>query len=503
MRRRWMCVVMAALLAAAAAEGYGPSNHMREANLYILLCRLASQPGLEHHPALLSRYRSHLLLGAVWPDIARVLLNLPSGDARRGVDEDSVDPHNRHFNRYLLDQALADYPEEPWRVAFAVGCLIHNTGDLVAQDLLVPHLAVRGGLGELDALPGLFDGGAGSEVEGLIEGGLEFMYPATNLYARLSRRFLGTVQGRDELGRICDHYFSEYTDYFELPAPARRETSHAELEGMLGVIPWDIPNHGGDPRWYRFARSGMRDVRAIDGLVIDWHEIARVFGGPAGTSAFWFTYWAEGYFLLSPAMMLTFREGQGYYDWFPNWSSRIMKSGVLQSLNTYLPGQFAVEDGRFVMDLVWRNEATGQPITEIDASTPPARVSLTVWLFDVPGRSGADTRVTLRVVEDSDQGEVVAGAATTIDFPVWDAEQVMPVAVAVEFAPALSIARGARGFHAELVPGEDLHGPAWFTSNWQPYAGIQEVDMSKEVYRRHYATYDRWPHSLRVVGGNQ
>ena len=55
------------------------------------------------------------------------------------------------------------------------------------------------------------------------------------------------------------------------------------------MIPWDIPSHGGDPTWYQLARSGMRDVRAIDGLVIDWHEIARVLGGPAGTSAFWFT----------------------------------------------------------------------------------------------------------------------------------------------------------------------------------------------------------------------
>ncbi|HPM78886.1 MAG TPA: hypothetical protein PK961_17490, partial [bacterium] len=376
--------------------------------------------------------------------------------------------------------------------------LMHNCGDIVAQDMLVQHLAVRGRLGELDIVVGSFDDHAAGEVETLIEGGLEFMEPAFDIYWEMIDYFFLHEDGRRRLLEATNFYLAMYEEYFGVRVKISPRRA-AQWAAYFLADPRRIPvAHNGGEAVYRFALSGFTDPTPFADLTIDWDELLRLLTGPAITPAFWDTYYAEDFYLLSPTMMLTFAAGQGYYDVFPNWSAKMMKSGVIQSLAHYLPEQLTVEDGRFVLDLNWYPNDALVSITSIEAISPPATVTLEVVLYDVPGRTSTENAVTLRVREDSPDATPIASASADVYVDPWTYDVNEPATLSVEFSPAASIANGATGFIAELSLGDDPQALPYFTTDWSIYAQIDEIDMSKQAYTMQYSTYGHWPYSLFI-----
>jgi hypothetical protein len=427
--------------------------------------------------------------------VARVLTKQ---DSHGDVDEESVDPHNRHFATWLMNGAAGD---ESKLFVFAMGNLVHCAGDATSQGMLVQHLAVRAHLGEMDVVVGVMDDHPGGENEALVEGGLEFMLPAFDYYLEMLDEFVLSPAGFAELLDITAFYLDKYEEYFGLAVD--RDRVEATLRSAFRDFPRDFPPCSPRAPWplVRFARSGFRDVGALAEVSIDWNELLRVLG-PILSPAFWNTYYDEEFFDYSATMLLGFENGQAFFDWFPNWSPGMMKSSVIQSLAYYLPGELQTEDGLFLRDLIWYDPSgAGDPLTEIDATNPPDSLTIALGLYVVPGRTSAEQTITVRVREDSPEAPVVAQATFEFATDPWEYagdEPVTPV-VGPTFDPQPSIAVGAGGFFAELVRGDDPNGPAYFTTNWEVYEQIEEIDMTKVAYTSQYAVYGQWPHSLEIV----
>ncbi len=480
------------------AGAYGPSTHMRETERYIELCRENPLPGPEHDPDLLQEGIWFFRLGSIWPDIARLLTYDNSGGAVL-VDENLVDPHNRHFNRHLLNQALEIFPEDDWKIPFTTGCLLHNTGDLVAQDLLTQHMAVRSRTGELDILPGFYDDHAGGEVEGFVEGGLEIAHAESFLYRGMIFHFLIQPAGRADLLMVLEYYLEEYEQYFEVPLCPGPDEAFLGVEEILSGEPWSLLAPVARDAFNQLCGGYAARATFPGNGLIDWSEVTRMYNGPASSRRFWSLYRTEGYSDLSPMILLTFDDGQGYFDNFPNWSSKMMKSGAIQSLNAYLPDELEPEDGRFLSELEWLDDDTGGSIVSIDPFDPPSSVTLSLALYETPGRTpGADT-VSLRVREDSESGTLAAWTAGSARMDPWDIEGVAPVVLAVSFDPGPYITNGAGGFFAEVGHGSNPEDRPWLTTDWSVYRRIDEIDMDKAAYTLQYSTYGHWPYSLEIA----
>ncbi|NLH49083.1 MAG: hypothetical protein GX444_10820 [Myxococcales bacterium] len=496
--RTFLLLLAMSVAAAAPVWAYGPSTHMREADYFINLCELHPQPGIEYDADLLRRERAYLLLGALWPDVGRVI----TADAfARKVDENSVDPHNRHFVSWMLDGALAAYPDHPERVVFAIGNLMHCAGDATAQGMLTEHMSVVWKLGEMDVLTGTMDDHPGGENEAVLEGGLEIMEPRFDLYADLIEDFIATESGRQELLTIISDYLALYDEYFSPDRVIDPLAAFRTVENALTDLPANFPTCSPNaPRAIvDWARSGFTDFAALGEKGLDTDELLRVIGNGILNKAEWDRYYDEGFFAYSPTMLLTFGEGQPFYDLFPNWSTPQMKSGVVDSLAAYLPAALAVEDGRFLLEMSWFENDALVPVTSIDAASPPATVTLHLVYYDTPGRSVTATPLLVRVREDSpDAFTVVEAVADTVLDP-WAYDIDGPAEVNVGFDPASAIANGAAGFILELIDGEDAAAPPFFTTDWSVYGQITELDLTKDAYTLNYATYGKWPYSLQIV----
>ncbi len=487
-----LCMSLAlTILLPAVAWAYGPSVHIREADQYIVQCELHPGPYPVHNPELLRRQRAYLRLGAIWPDLANFIVGEVDGAVKGGKS------HHPDFNRFLLDDALESFPDDPWKLAFAIGGLDHCTGDIVAQDMLTPHLSVRVHSGELDVLTGYDDNAPGGEMQAIIEGGLEFMVPRLDLYLVLTERFLLTMAGRQDLQEVIDYYLPLYQEYFPAEQPLDREQAFQRAVYYLAHLR-ELPPPEVSPALYLFAASGFSDSTACKGLGFDFDEFLRIL--PALLSdEFWQTYDGEGFAELSPTMLLTYEPGQPFFDTLPIWSAAAMKSGSIQSLAYYLPEQLAVEDGRFLLAQAWYADDNPTPITSIDAASPPAEVTLSLTFFDTPGRTADNESVQIRIREDSTAGTVVASDYVAVGVDPWTYDVAPLVTATVSFDPAASIAAGAAGFFVELANDDDPNALPYFTTNWSLYQQITEIDMTKDAYTLLYATYGQWPYSLQII----
>lgn len=481
MKKLTFCILFCTLLC-SAAFAYGPSTHMREADYYISLCETNPMPGPEHNPDLLRRNRFYLWLGSIWPDIARVIMD------KDKVDEGLNDPHNRHLNYFLLQDALSTYPADEWKVAFAVGCLLHNTGDLVAQDMICQRMGVEAHLGEMDVFPGIADA-TGSEVEGLIEGGMEFIFPALWLYTGMFSHFFLDLDGLADLSEVHAYYQTIWNDFFT-------KEFKGSFTDLLVAIDDFNPNH--------YAWSQMTGLESFwndlatgkASFTVDWSEFISVMVSAVLNPDFWNIYYDEGYFELSPTIMLTFEPGQGYFDHFPNWSSNMKKAGVINSLAYYLPGILEEDNGRFVWDLYWTNDDNGQKITSINTGASPSSITLTVVFWDVPGRSSTEDTVTIRVREDSPSSNILAIFSGDVGIDPWTYDVNDPASLSFSFDPSGAIGGDAAGLIVEIANGIDPAALPFFTTDWGVYEQITQLDMTKDVYTTHHATYGIWPHSL-------
>jgi hypothetical protein len=251
---------------------------------------------------------------------------------------------------------------------------------------------------------------------------------------------------------------------------------------------------------YRFAASGFTDASGVSEIGFDFQELLRILPSLL-SSDFWQTYYTEDFGLLSATMLLTYEPGQAFFDFFPIWSARMMKSGVIQSLAFYLPDVLETEDGRFLADLNWYADHGATPIMSIDANAPPATVTLELVFYDIPGRTQTGDSVLIRVREDSPAGTVIANEYVSVGVDPWSYDVQAPVAVTLDFDPAPSIAAGANGFFVEIANKDDPEALPYFTTNWGVYQQIAEIDMNKPAYTLQYATYGQWPYSLEVIGG--
>ncbi|MCB9476920.1 MAG: hypothetical protein H6685_08610 [Deltaproteobacteria bacterium] len=499
MRSALMTIGLAALACVlawpATAKAYGPSIHIREADAYLDLLKDVDLPGPEHDRRLLKRNKWELRLGAIWPDLARILVD--SGAIGTGVDEGMVDPHNRHLNYFMLQDAI-DSGEE-WKIAFAVGCLMHNVGDSISQGMLVEHMNVRGHLGEMDLLPGTYDDHPGGETEGLIEGGMEVVHLDLGAYLGMAFHFLIGSGGSARLTEVLDYYNEIWSSFFG-QASAVRPGSIKDLRYMLGDLAHRTPpcNHHAAMRY--LADPTPDPLLSPDAVAaINQAELDRVFGGPAGTAEWWNIYYDEGYHDLAPFALLTYAPGQGYYDNLPNWSSKMMKSGSMQGLNEYLPGEMAVEDGWFVSDLYWVDDTTGHRITSYDADANSSSVTAYVSVYAAPGRTKTTDRITFTADIVQLGGNTVPYGHFPVNFVVdpMDVDGFAPQTITITVdATALN---SAQAVHLSLSDGGVNDGNLpFFTTDWSGYDGIDEVDMSSAAYDQ-YATFDLWPQSLRVT----
>ena len=489
-----LCAILAVGIAAWPAQAYGPSTHMREAEHYIEILQAKTLPDPHHDPQLLENDIWMLRLGSIWPDLAG-----PIFKSTRKVDEHYVNPHNRHLNIYMLEQALAQYPTDPWKVAFAVGCLLHNTGDLVSQDMFTQHLAARAWTGELNVFNGIMDDHVGGENEGLVEAGLEIAFPALDLYLDMADHFILDPDGRARLQETYDFFAQIWDDFFADPAAA------PEPEGFDHVI-WELADlrrivipEGVTAVQLSGLALGLAETHSAGKSLINWGELVRMLSGPLATPGFFDMYYDEGYFDLSPTIMLTFEPGQGCFDYLPNWSSKIMRSGSIISLNSYLPDHLAYEDGIFIYDQKWISTNTGEPVFFVDATAASEPVTLIMKVFMIPGRTPTDDVVTMRIREDTPERQVVAAVSGNVYMDAFEPGTYVPITLSVGFTPAESIGRNARGFFAELAHGEDPEALPFFTTDWSLYQRIDVIDFSADAYVWNYSTYNHWPFSLKVT----
>ena len=497
--RRLVCCALLILLGglASPALAYGPSIHMRELERFITMSELQPPATAAFSPDLLRRQWRYLMLGAFWPDLARLLVNARRDD---GVDENLVDPHNRHFVMWLLDNALAQPPENEWQVAFAQGNLGHCAGDSVSQDMFVEYEAVVAHFGAMDILPSMAAGAPDGLNEDLVEGGLEFMEPALSYYLVMVDDFLTTDAGRQELSTVLTFYLAAYHEYFPNARVLDADRALPLVLDALADFPRRFPPCAprGSPALRNFARGGFRDRGRLAGGAVDWQELTRFLTGPAITQAFWDRYYDEGYFDFSPTMLLTFADGQPFFDDFPNWSEPLMRASVLQSLAYYLPGRLTPNRGRFLFDLGWFPDGANSPVTSIDAAAPPVQIVLTATFIDSLDAASVSPWVTLVVREDSAAATVVASATGDVANDPHFYNVNPPRTLSVAFDPAPSIAAGANGFFAELHEGKDPGGPLDLTTNWDIYTQITGIDMTQDVYTSQYAVYGQWPYSLQI-----
>jgi hypothetical protein len=497
MKRTLLVTLALVTLVAGLAYAYGPSTHMREADHFLTMTELHPQDGMTRDPDFLRRHRQYLLLGAIWPDVARVITEQDAGK----VDENSVDPHNRHFVSWYLEQMLDQYPDDPWMVAFAVGNHVHCAGDATAQDSLTQHMAVRWKFGELDLLTGTMDDHPGGENEAVLEGGMEIMLPAFDYYLELVDTFLTSPGGLAALTELVGNYLDHYETYFAVEASMDRETAVARVREAFVDFPHRFPpcDRQAHPGVLAWARAGFTPEAAL-AKGFDTDELLRAIGNGLLDGDMWALYFTEGFFDLTATMMLDFQEGQGYFDWFPNWSAQAMRSGAIQSLAAYLPGQMVVEDGRFLFGLAWYENDSMVPVTSIDATSPPATVTLAVTYFDTLGRTSSSDALFMRVREDSDDQTLIdADIFEEVNIDPWTYDVNGPVTLQLTFDPSPAIAASATGIVAEIGPGDNNTGLPFLSTDWSVYEQIDEIDMTKDAYSFNYSTYGHWPHSLRIV----
>lgn len=497
-RKSFRLALAGLLLAAGLVQAYGPSIHMREADQFLTLCETNFRPGVQFDPDYLRHQRSYLLLGALWPDVGRLITD--SREMNK-VDETSVDPHNRHFVTWLLADALASYPEDEWKVAFAMGNLMHCAGDAVAQDMLTAHMAVQWHLGEMDVAVGVMDDHPAGENEALLEGGLEIMEPMFSYYLEQIEDFI-LSQGLGDLLAIIDYYLTKYQEYFGVEAAfSTAEAANLVIASFVD-FPMNFPpcSPNAPMPLVQFARSGFRDFDYLLKLELDTDELLRVIGNGILDKQTWDLYYDEEFFTLAPTALLDFQQGQGFFDNFPNWSAGGMKSGVMQSLAGYLPDLLEEENGRFLLDLAWYADDSTTPITSIDATAPPATVRLEIVIFDTLGRAYTEDDVAVRIREDSSEATVAAAAVfSDVSVDPWEyAGTTMPVRLTLEGDPSDAIATGATGLIAELIRGDDPEGLPYFSTDWSIYSQIDEIDMTKDAYTFNYGTYGHWPSSLHI-----
>ncbi|MCC6157096.1 MAG: zinc dependent phospholipase C family protein [Deltaproteobacteria bacterium] len=484
---------------ASPALAYGPATHIGEALLYLdmLADDPIAEPKGEAEVIGAAENLPYLKLGATFPDIGRVL---------PGV---YFEPHDRYFAWHVYEKAIAEYETTPWKLAFAVGYMMHVGGDTSAQVFLTPRMAMLGEWGELSVVEGFFDDHAGGENELLIEGWLEILYADFSNYLELANVFL--IGGA--LTEVLDFYNEAAEEHFGPPVGVA--VSDVQLSAARRVIgEWrDFAFAAtGDPladaaawietgAWRTVAHGSAEPptVAATDPL-INRDELDRLLGGPAFTqSGFWEMY-LNDYKDLGPTYVREFEPGSRWYDEWPSWSEKAMKAGSIGSLAGLRPGVFAAEPAIAVYDLRWSNESDN-PISAVDADNPPDELRATVTLFAV-GTACRDITARIRryvVGVDPAQDVVIAQSTQTINTDPHLYGDTARTTITVTADPSAFPTDDTLGYVLDLVSDAEPDHP-FFTTRFDAFYATDAIDiLGLGTYDLLFDTWDRWPNSVRLV----
>ncbi len=503
MRNRVFRMVFAAMALAACAASpafaYGPATHIGEALLYLdmLADDSIAEPKGDAETIGAAENLPYLKLGATFPDIGRVL---------PGV---YFEPHDRFFAWHVYEKAIAEYETTPWKLAFAVGYMMHVGGDTSAQVFLTPRMAMLGEWGELSVVEGFFDDHAGGENELLIEGWLEILYADFSNYLELANVFL--VGGA--LGEVLDFYNEAAEEHFGPPVGVAASPAQiAEARRVLGEWREFALAATGDPladaaawidtgAWRTVAHGpAERPATAATDPLVNRDELDRLLAGPAFTqSGFWEMY-LNDYKDLGPTYVREFEPGSRWYDEWPSWSERVMKAGSVGSLAGLRPGVFAAEPAIAVYDLRWTDE-TDSPVSQVDADDPPDELRATVTLFAV-GTACRDITARIRrygIGVDPSQDAVIAQSTQTINTDPHLYGDTARTTITVTADPSAFPTDDTLGYVLDLVSDAEPDHP-FFTTRFDAFYATDAIDiLGLGTYDILFDTWDRWPNSVRLV----
>jgi hypothetical protein len=471
------------LLFASAALAYGPMTHISQTAAYLDLIDQYGAPGPRGDAALLTDpdNLAHFHLGATWPDIGRVLPEVP------------FEPHDIPFSLYVLDYATERVGDEPWAFAFAMGNMLHCLGDVSAQVFLTPYWSGKYGLAELDVVSGFFDDHPGGESELLIEVGLDLLYGDPGDVIDLATYFLASPDkiGNERFQRVLAYYLDRAAEYFGSAAvdPDRAEAAASRALASLADAAAALGESAGSPAVAYLAAAGP---------AIDRDELARLKGLPLlADPATWEEYFSLGFHKLGPWALRTV-DAATWADW-PTWSPRAMASGSLAGLARYNPAVYAEPPALVLFDFHWE-DGSGRRLDAIDLAAPPAVVRAVAEVFSAVAASGT---VTLRVRKDyptDDYGadEVVAAATADYDIDPRDYGTTPRLVLTAEFDPSATIATAA-AYYPELVAGGDVGGKAFLSGDWWFYEQSDGINVFKPSYAALYAGPTDFPATLPVL----
>lgn len=492
------CAAIAAVISVFAAVGparsYGPATHIGEAMRYIEMLTATPLAGPRGDLSILDNplYRPYLKLGSTFPDIGRVL------------PDRYFEPHDRFFAWHVYEKAVDEYGADPWKLAFAVGYLMHVGGDTSAQVIVTPRLAVRGGWGELSVFDGVYDDHPGGENELLVEGWLDILYGDFSHLIELFNVFVVDAH----LDEVLDFYREAGEEYFGPPPTQDVAADRAAARRFLEDLEWVARNAVGDPLidarlW---IDAGMMErvyhgpAAAAAGGLINGEEWNRLIEGPAfADPAFWDEY-PESYKDLGPTYVREFEPGGGWYDNWPTWTAETMKAGSLESLAGLREDVYRSEADIMVYDLDW-TDGDDHALPQIDAGDPPDALRARVELFVT---ADVDTTVTARIRRhivgvDPAADPIVASASVDLDFSPFDGDTVDRPVLTVEAEPVGDM-DDTWGFVLDLVTEDEPDKP-FFTTNFDAFFSLEAVDVTGiGAYELLYDTYDKWPRSVRVIG---
>lgn len=314
-------IVLAATLSALVytfAYPYGWWVHYTEGLLYIERLHNEPLPGPKGDAELLENNLSYFALGTWLPDIERVLFDMPQDFS-----------HSQDFQWFMYQKAIEDMDANPWKVALAVGNILHSSSDMVAQVLSCSYFACKAGFGLLDIFPGFYDDNAGGENEGFFEAGMDVLFGDYTPIFQHVIQVLSDPETFSKFRTFVQDCIDEYAgkkvslkaDFYETFQKIAELAQKSDLQSRL--LMYEL-----------FASEGSSDKLEIP-TEIDFYELFRVLLSPAILDkSFYDEYF--GYFKwLSTQIAREMEPGSNWFDVWPTWHATTFLSGGVQGLSPH------------------------------------------------------------------------------------------------------------------------------------------------------------------------
>ena len=484
--RKFLMLMIAAILLPVSVSALGPATHMRESRLYVANLSTDPLPGEPRGDlTLLSDPANtpYLELGSIFPDLGRAL----SGSY--------FEPHDRDFGWHVFSRGVEEMATDPWKLAFGLGYLNHLTGDITAQDVMTQYYATRFPFGEMDVVQGLMDDHAGGENELVAEMWTEALQAELSDYTDLATFFFQA--GR--LTAVLDWYNELALEHFG-PPTSKISVADQRTEALAWIRSWPMvietvrANVADGIVAYAQMKVGLNAATALPS--INHYELQRILDMDVFGSDYWDEY--PSYFRnLGPHILRVINPSEHWYTDWPNWSAQGMIGGSIQGLCAYA-ADFSGNDRQVVFRAGFR-DGGGSALVSFDRTNPPASFFAYAEVFNVYDDT---VDIVVRVREDHpglsiDDDPIVAECDVTIDTDLFDYSAVARDEIVCEVTPAASL-DDVTGYTLEVARDDDPDGKSFFTSNFDLLRDIEEIDLDSAAYEAMFSTYDHYPRSLKI-----